>query len=860
MILRKIILFLFVVSSVGAQSYQYIFPKPGTDYHRKASTIILRFGEKINHIDKITAAKNFKIIGSKSGLHEVDIIISTDEYTLIADPITDFVEGENVIVFFAGGVKTDNETSLPSIKFNFTIAENEIPKERFLRYEYNRRDSINGISENRPVFDLTNSVKENTHEVQSINGVAVPSDYPEVKVEINTNPAPGYIYMNNWGGTPYLMILNGDGTPLFYKKMSSRARDFKIQSTGEMTYRLAEGYDKFFGMDSGFNIIREYTCGPYGTDEHELMLQKNGNALMIGLEWRTVDMSKMVANGKPNATVVGNHVVEVDKNNNIVFEWRCWDNYKITDAIGVDLTANYIDYIHMNAIDIDMDDNLVVSSRHLNEVTKINKTTGEMIWRFGGPGNKNNQFTFINDSFDGFSWQHDIRSIGNNHYTIFDNGNFHSPKISRAVEYLIDEVNKTATLVWEYKDPKKYYTSWMGNAQRLSNGNTLICWADGSLPKVSEVTPSGEKVYQLDFIENYHCYRAFKFNSLGKASIPYLVAESYTDKVRLIFNKFGDSDVASYDVYAGTAGNSLIKIGNTKETYFETMDLDNNTDYFFAVKAVYSSGNASEFSNKEKIFVRLIQAGENMLLNSDFSAGSSGWVFQTFEQANANLIITSNNEAFINVTNSGVSDWNIELLQKNISVVKGKKYFFQYDAAAGDTRVFYPRITRDGGEHEDYSRIGAVALGKTKKTFTHIFTMNNETDLKARLIFQCGGYNPSILIDNVIFKEDVFAGADEIDTLLPNNFGLIGNYPNPFNPNTIIKYSLPAQGSVRISIYNLLGELISQKLLEHSSGGIFEYNFKGASLSSGVYISTIEKLSGNFENSGLSKLKMILIK
>ncbi|MFA7288112.1 MAG: aryl-sulfate sulfotransferase [Melioribacteraceae bacterium] len=860
MILRKIIIFLFIVSSVEAQSYQYIFPKPNTDYHRKGSNIILRFGEKINNIDKITAAENFIILGSKSGPHKVDVIISSDEYTLIADPVADFVEGEKVSVNFLGGVQTDNGTPLPSVELSFTIAENEIPKERFLHYEFNRRDSINGISDNSVELKLKKSNFGNANKIQSINGIAVPSDYPEVKIEINKNPAPGFIYMNNWGGTPYIMILDHDGTPVFYRKMPSRARDFKIQSTGVMTYRLADGYDKFFGMDSGFNVIREYTCGPYGTDEHELMLHPNGNALMIGLEWRTVDMSKLVLNGKTNATVVGNHVVEVDKNNNIVFEWRCWDNYKITDAIGIDLTASYIDYIHMNAIDIDKDGNLVASARHLSEVTKINRATGETIWRFGGPGNKNNQFTFINDSFGGFTWQHDIRSIGNNHYTIFDNGNFHSPNISRAVEYLIDEAKKTATLVWEYKDTKKYYTSWMGNAQRLPNGNTLICWADGSLPKVSEVSPSGEKVYQLDFVEKYHCYRAFKFNLIGKASLPYLVAESYTDRVRLIFNKFGDSDVISYDIYAGKAINNLTKIGNTKESYFETMDLDNNTDYFFAVKAVYSSGNGSEFSNKEKLFVRLIPAGENMLLNGDFSSGKDNWIFQTFEQASANLLMTSNNEAFLSITNGGVNDWNVELLQKNISVVKGKKYHFQYDAAAGDTRVFYPRITRDGGDYEDYSHIGAVALGKTKKTFTHIFTMTNDTDFKARLIFQCGGYNPSILIDNVIFNEDNFADVENPNDILPVHFGLIGNYPNPFNPNTIIKYSLPAEGIVRLSVYNLLGERISWELFEHSSGGVYEYNFNGVNLSSGIYIVTIEKLSGNFENKGLSKLKMILIK
>ena len=217
------------------------------------------------------------------------------------------------------------------------------------------------------------------------NGVSVPSDYPHVKTIYKNDPDSGYIFINNWGGTPYIAILDGGGSPVFYRKMPSNARDFKVNHNGMLSYRLAEPFYRFYEMDSSYDVTREITArNGYGTEEHELQLLPNGNALMIALEYKSVDMSKLVAGGQPNATVIGNHVQEVDPKGNVVWEWKCWDHFDITDAVHENLTASTIDYIHMNAICVDTDSNIVVSSRHLSEITKINRKTGAMMWRFGG--------------------------------------------------------------------------------------------------------------------------------------------------------------------------------------------------------------------------------------------------------------------------------------------------------------------------------------------------------------------------------------------------------------------------------------------------------------------------------------------
>jgi hypothetical protein len=164
-----------------------------------------------------------------------------------------------------------------------------------------------------------------------------------------------------------------------------------------------------------------------------------------------------------------------------------------------------VDYVHGNAIELDADGSLLVSSRHLDEITKISRATGEILWRLGGV---NNEFTFTNDPGH-FSQQHSIRRLANGHLLLYDNGNYHVPALSRAVEYAVDEVAKTATAVWEYRNSPDVYGGAMGSVERLANGNTVIGWGSTS-PALTEVTSSGAEVFELTLPPAIYSYRAFR--------------------------------------------------------------------------------------------------------------------------------------------------------------------------------------------------------------------------------------------------------------------------------------------------------------------------------------------------------------
>jgi len=83
---------------------------------------------------------------------------------------------------------------------------------------------------------------------------------------------------------------------------------------------------------------------------------------------------------------------------------------------------------------------------------------------------------------------------------------------------------------------------------------------------------------------------------------------------------------------------------------------------------------------------------------------------------------------------------------------------------------------------------------------------------------------------------------------------LISNYPNPFNPTTVIRYELPEAGMVRLAVYDILGREVALLVNAQISAGAHQVNFDGRNLSSGIYLYRLEV--GNQVLSG----KMMLMK
>ncbi|MDQ1266584.1 MAG: hypothetical protein QG635_1736, partial [Bacteroidota bacterium] len=349
-------------------------------------------------------------------------------------------------------------------------------------------------------------------------------EFVPLDVRVLDNPAPGYLFLSPYSqstisvadnsGLPYIFFSRGD-------TVTSRPIGLMVQN-GYITY-FDTRLNMFLIINSNMQVIDSAYAIGYETDFHDFKLLPNGNYLIFGLEYRTVDMSSLVDGGCSDATVQGYVIQEVNRSNQVVFEWHGLDHIPVTDATpDVLLTDPFISYMHCNSIDMDTDGNILVSSRHLDEITKINKITGEIIWRLGGKECKGNQFRFVNDTVDGFwgfTHQHQPTLLSNGNILLLDNGNLKDSTYSRVVEYHLNPAERTATKVWEYRPNPDVFDPWMGGVQRLPNGNTLICWGgvsdingelgDTGFPSVMEVRP--DKTTAMEIHADGSFYRAFRF-------------------------------------------------------------------------------------------------------------------------------------------------------------------------------------------------------------------------------------------------------------------------------------------------------------------------------------------------------------
>lgn len=391
---------------------------------------------------------------------------------------------------------------------------------------------------------------------------SLPSDLPLPAITSLKNPAAGFIFaaVPYWGtGGSYLVVYDDSGRTVFFRKMNATCTDFKLQRNGLFTY-FDYSSQKFFALDSTLAVVDSFWVqNGYTTDEHEIKMLRNGNILLIGYGYKFVDMSRIISGGDPNASVVVNVFQEIDRNRKVVFEWKAFDHYELTDVgPGVNLRDPSFIFTHLNSIDLDLDSNYVISSRTLDEITKIDRKSGEIMWRLGG---KNNQFKFVNDSV-GFSAQHSVSVLPNGNLLLFDNGLYHSPHFSRAVEYKLDVANKTATLVWSYRNTPDVTSIYWGNVQRLSNGNTFISWGKSDIG-ATEVDSKGEKVFEMTFPKDVYSYRIFRFPVGLKGLTSKVEGDPVATEFRLdqnFPNPFNGTTAISYELPALSEPRSLGRV------------------------------------------------------------------------------------------------------------------------------------------------------------------------------------------------------------------------------------------------------------------------------------------------------------
>ena len=81
----------------------------------------------------------------------------------------------------------------------------------------------------------------------------------------------------------------------------------------------------------------------------------------------------------------------------------------------------------------------------------------------------------------------------------------------------------------------------------------------------------------------------------------------------------------------------------------------------------------------------------------------------------------------------------------------------------------------------------------------------------------------------------VITGIASANSGIPGEFKLEQNFPNPFNPSTVIRYSIPRRSSVTLAVFNLLGQQVALLVNSQQDPGFHEIRFDASALATGVY-------------------------
>ena len=418
--------------------------------------------------------------------------------------------------------------------------------------------------------------------------------------------APGYVFLAPKKGLDQEgavqngpMIVDDRGQVVWFRPMRGagvRAMDFKVQRyRGEAVITYYEGVGTTYGrgeyviLDSSYREVSRVRAGnSYAGDHHEFLITPEGTALITIYSPVRWDLSSV--GGPRDGAVLDGIAQEVDiATGEVLFEWHSLDHVGIEESYRTlpEHAGGIFDYFHINSIDVDPDDNLLVSARTTFAVYKIDRQTGEVIWKLGGKGS-----SFEMGPGTWMRYQHDARRQPDGTITIFDNGGVQKDDQSYGLVLDPDEDEMIVTLLREYGHPEGRVGAVMGNVQILPNGGAFIGW--GSDPLFSEFGREGELLFSARFPPKVDSYRAFRFPWSGQPDDdPDVTAEPGRgdDEVRVYASWNGATEVAVWQALTGPGPDRLKPLGSTvARDGFETAITLRTAEPYVGVQAKNRSG------------------------------------------------------------------------------------------------------------------------------------------------------------------------------------------------------------------------------------------------------------------------------
>ena len=403
-------------------------------------------------------------------------------------------------------------------------------------------------------------------------------------VEVSTalpTAAPGYVFLAPAAG-PQLgpLIVDDTGEPVWFRPLplysNKVAHNFRVQTYEgrpvltwwEGEYADGYGQGEYVVLDSSYAEVARFGAGNgYAGDLHEFTITPDDTALISIFNNVPADLSSF--GGPAAGTLLECVVQEIHiESGAVLFEWHSAEHVGVDESY-LPVTAGLWDYFHLNSIDPLDDGNLLISARHTSTIYKLDKETGEIVWRLGGK-----KSDFAMGAGTQFAYQHDARGHAGEVVSVFDDGAY-APvsaieSVSRAIVLQLDTDAMTAELARAELDPEGALSYAMGNTQLLSDGGMFVGW--GTTPECSEFAADGTLRFDAAIAGDAFSYRAFRLPWTGRpAAPPNLKAEPNADgSVQLFVSWNGMTDISHWQILGGAEKSALQPLRTAARTGFET--------------------------------------------------------------------------------------------------------------------------------------------------------------------------------------------------------------------------------------------------------------------------------------------------
>lgn len=357
-------------------------------------------------------------------------------------------------------------------------------------------------------------------------------DFTSSKVTVNNSPSEGQIFLSPFtAGTSAgrLLTLNKNGNTIREKVTNSQVMNLKkwvINGITRYTWltEVPEGFHipgftsytpgYYVIADDNFSEIRRVYLQPTPEldvssqnmlDLHDFILISDDHYITQAYYLKTVTNIPAILNPVAGVKVITPVIQEI---NNAVVTWQ-WVGTDHEELYAESVQGNVFsdagtaqDYLHLNSMAIDpRDNNLVCSFRNADLVMKINRASGDIMWKLGG---KNSDFPLLPNMK--FLRQHHATFIDNgNTILLFDNGLKAVRETSRILEFQLDEAAHTIMSFKSFDIPEPW-AQFMGSVQKIGSRYFI---GGGSGKYILEIEPAtGEKKFEMTLSEN--SYRTIK--------------------------------------------------------------------------------------------------------------------------------------------------------------------------------------------------------------------------------------------------------------------------------------------------------------------------------------------------------------